>query len=214
MKDETYLYISEVRDRKTLARNGRYKKNGCKSKKCTLPTDYRSRKEIAAMNGEVKSFKMTDFYTWEDFLGMSEDIQIEYLQGIVKRYKCSLSAISAEVFRKSASYLGKYVKDKMLPIQVPIISGYVAKRGRELLKADVQKDRTSTELKPEQDRILSVKSVRSANISSMTMTLDSFDDGVWSMLKDMFYNKKVSIMIDIHEYPCYEYAVGHAAVVE
>ncbi len=123
MKDETYLYMSDVKDRAKVARNSRYKKNGCKSKKCTLPTDYKTRKEIAAMNGEVKSFKMTEFYSWDDFLKMSNDIQKEYIERIIKKYQCSLSAISIEVFGKSPDYLVNYLAEKKILIPRPKVTG-------------------------------------------------------------------------------------------
>ena len=63
MNDEKYAFIEDVTERKSIARGAFHKKGGAKSNKCTLPSDYLTRKEREKMNGEVKTWNLNKFYT-------------------------------------------------------------------------------------------------------------------------------------------------------
>lgn len=88
----------DVWQKKILARNARYKKNGSKSKKCTLPSDHLTKKEREAMNGEVKSLKLTEKYTYKEFKSFSYDMQKEYLDSLRERYGINLKEIQNALF--------------------------------------------------------------------------------------------------------------------
>lgn len=97
--------------KKRLARNAKYKKNGSKSKKCTLPSDYLSRKEREKMNGEVKNFNLKKKYSWYEFTAMPSDIQKEYLERLRDIYGATMTEISVELFGVSQTTLADYSKN-------------------------------------------------------------------------------------------------------
>ena len=104
-----YDFYKDVKDKKTLARNAKYKKNGSKSKKCTLPSDYLTRKEKLKMNSEVKTYKMSQKYSWKEFTKMPLDIQREYLVYLRDTYAATTRMISTDLFgSKDANKLNKY----------------------------------------------------------------------------------------------------------
>ena len=79
MKDAEYLFKTTVEERKRVARGARRKINGSKSKKCTLPSDFYSRKEINKMSGPVKRWDLGKPMDWETFKKMPKDLQSEYV---------------------------------------------------------------------------------------------------------------------------------------
>lgn len=88
----------DVWQKKILARSARHKKNGSKSKKCTLPSDHMSKKEREAMNGEVKSLKLTEKYTYKEFKAFSDDMKKEYLDNLRVKYNVNLHEIQKALF--------------------------------------------------------------------------------------------------------------------
>lgn len=99
-----YDFYKDVKDKKTLARNAKYKKNGSKSKKCTLPSDYLTRKEKQKMNSEVKTYKMNQKYSWKEFMEMPLDIQREYLIHLRDTYGVKALVICKDLFKTCGAY--------------------------------------------------------------------------------------------------------------
>lgn len=87
MKDETYLFYSDCRDKKNTARSARRKRthNG-KSGRVKLPSDYMTKKELNAMNGEVKSYRLNEPMTWKEFKKMPDDIKVTYIKLLRERF--------------------------------------------------------------------------------------------------------------------------------
>ena len=95
MKDEKYLYISDVRDKKITARSARHKRthNG-RGGSVKLPSDYMTQKEIKAMSGECKSYKLNKPMNWKEFKAMPDDIKISYIKLIREKFGATDSAIA------------------------------------------------------------------------------------------------------------------------
>lgn len=110
MKDEEFIFRQEVREKKRIGAGAFHKKNGSKSKKCTLPSDHLTRKEKEKLNGECKSWNLKAFYTWDEFRKMPEDIQLEYVNSLINRYDCGLATISKILFEKAPSTLSFHMK--------------------------------------------------------------------------------------------------------
>ena len=87
MKDETYLFISDVKEKKNIARGARYRRthNG-KGGAVKLPSDYLTRKERNAMNGECKTYRLNEPMTWKEFKQMPDDIKIKYVELIREKF--------------------------------------------------------------------------------------------------------------------------------
>lgn len=76
MNDIENLLKEEIKDKKQAGSGYRYKKNGRKSKKCSLPSDYLSKKEIEKMNGECKVYNINKPMTYKEFCAMPVDKRI------------------------------------------------------------------------------------------------------------------------------------------
>ena len=109
MTDAAFVLNDTTRERAITKRSAVHRKCGSKSKKCTLEVDKMSQKEIEKQHGPVESWKMSEFYTWEQFRKMPKDIQVEYLNYIIDNYEIGLSAISEYLFEKHKSCLSWYV---------------------------------------------------------------------------------------------------------
>ena len=86
MKDETYTFIQTVRDRKATAHSARHKKNGSRSRKCTLPSDYLTPAEKKRRNSAVRTYTMNFPHTKKELNKWPEDMQREYIKGIIDCY--------------------------------------------------------------------------------------------------------------------------------
>lgn len=94
MNDIESLLKEEIKEKKQAGSGYRYKKNGRKSKKCSLPSDHLSKKEIEKMNGECKVYNINKPMTYNDFCAMPVDIQIMYLENLRDKYGASLLDIA------------------------------------------------------------------------------------------------------------------------
>lgn len=87
MTDEQYVFHQDVKERKKMKTGAMHKKNGCKSKKCTLPSDYLSKKEKAKLSGPVISIKMNQpYYDYRSFKKLPLGLQREYFESLITNY--------------------------------------------------------------------------------------------------------------------------------
>lgn len=115
MTDEKYTFISDVREKKRTAAGAFHKRTHCgKGGAVKFPSDYMTKKEINAMNGEVKSYKLNDPMTWAEFKAMPDDIKIRYIKALRSKFNvsdteigrmlgCAQITISREVCRLGIS---------------------------------------------------------------------------------------------------------------
>ena len=93
LSDAEYLLRQEIKEKKAAGRGAFHRKCGAKSKKCTLPHERLSKKELMAMNGEVMSYDPRKWYTWEEFRKLKMEWQVNYVNSLITRYNCSCSGI-------------------------------------------------------------------------------------------------------------------------
>ena len=87
MKDETYVFISDVKDKKITARSARKQRTHTgKGGRVRFPSDNLSKKEIMKMSGECKSYRLNEPMSWLEFKTMPEDIQIVYINALRKKF--------------------------------------------------------------------------------------------------------------------------------
>ena len=110
MTEERYAFVSDIRERKGMARGAYAKVSGAKSKKCTLPSDFLTEKERKKLNGECNAWNLDHFYTFESFKEMPLRIQAEYINHIIDKWSVSIAVIAVELFGKSTNYLYEYGK--------------------------------------------------------------------------------------------------------
>ena len=87
MKDEEYLFHRTCREQKNIARSARNKRthNG-KGGRVKFPSDYMTKKELQKMNGEVKSYRLNEPMTWEEFKAMPDDIKETYVKLLREKF--------------------------------------------------------------------------------------------------------------------------------
>lgn len=87
MNDETYVFISDVKDKKITARSARKQRTHTgKGGRVRFPSDNLSKKEILQMSGDCKSYRLNEPMSWLEFKTMPEDIQIIYINALRKKF--------------------------------------------------------------------------------------------------------------------------------
>ena len=95
--------------RKRLANNARYKKNGSKSCKCSLPQDNMTPAQLRRRNGEVNTYNITKPMRWDEFRAMPDDLKRECIEYLRHTYNASNSKI-AEMLRKPRAKVVEEIK--------------------------------------------------------------------------------------------------------
>jgi hypothetical protein len=102
----------ENMQKKQLARNAKYRKNGSKSKKCTLPGDFLTNAEKAKLSTTVVDVNLKKKMSKEDFTKLSPEIQKEYIEWLRDEFGATSAMISKEMFGYSDAWLSIYTGKK------------------------------------------------------------------------------------------------------
>lgn len=87
MTDERYVFNQDVAERSKMKTGAFHKKNGSKSKKCTLPSDHLTACQKKKLNGECKSINLGKPITnFHEFRSYPYSMQQEYLQNLITNY--------------------------------------------------------------------------------------------------------------------------------
>lgn len=87
MKDEEYMFRKESTEKAITARSARRRRthNG-KGGRVKFPSDNLTKKELKAMSGECKSYRMNDPMKWAEFKAMPDDLKADYIKLIRERF--------------------------------------------------------------------------------------------------------------------------------
>lgn len=111
MSDERYLLFSDSREKKTIAASAHKQRTHCgKGGGVKFPSDYLTKKEIKAMSGECKTYRMSEPLSWEEFVEWPNEHKVTYITGIRDKFGASDKYI-AEMFNVSCMMLGMWFKD-------------------------------------------------------------------------------------------------------
>lgn len=81
LPDEQYIMISDSIEKKKIAHSSHNRKTHCgKGGRVKFPSDYLSKKELKAMNSDVKTYNLNRPMTWIEFRSMPQDLQIMYIK--------------------------------------------------------------------------------------------------------------------------------------
>jgi hypothetical protein len=117
MKDETYSFISDVKDKKITARSAKHMRTHCgKGGRVRLPSDNLSKKELQKMNGECKSYRLNSPMAWNEFKAMPDDIKITYIKLLREKFDVPDCEIY-KMFGTNKDALSRYFK--ALGLRVP-----------------------------------------------------------------------------------------------
>lgn len=111
MTDEKFVFVTDVAEKKRTAR-GAFNKRTHNGKRggVKFPSDYLTKKERNKMNGEVKSYKINQPITYKEFKSYPDDIKIEYIQNLRKKFDVPDTAIS-EMFGLSSHAIGNFCRE-------------------------------------------------------------------------------------------------------
>lgn len=104
MNDAEYLFKETEKERKRVGYGAKNKKRGG-GRYVRTPSDNLSKKERAAMNGGVKTWKEKPFYTWEEFKNLPDDVKIKWLNSIMNEYDVGIQNIGMAAFGLAKSSL-------------------------------------------------------------------------------------------------------------
>lgn len=117
MTDESYVYSQDIKERKSMRTGAFHKRCGSKSKKCTMPSDYLSRKEKRKMNGNVVSINLGKPITnFGEFKTYSISMQQLYLQNLVDKYGARKTDI-IEMLGTTYTTFQKYIDSQKLDVK-------------------------------------------------------------------------------------------------
>lgn len=87
MTDERYTFVEDCREKKRTATGAFHKRTHAgKGGRVRFPSDYKTKKELRAMNGEVKSYKLNERMSWAEFKNMPDDLKKTYICGLRKSF--------------------------------------------------------------------------------------------------------------------------------
>ena len=101
--------------KKRLASQARHRKNGSKSKKCSLPSDRLTHRHWKERCGAVVSYNFGSPMNWEDFKQMPERIQAEYITNLQKKYFATATDL-AKMFGVKPLTVARHVASKNLNV--------------------------------------------------------------------------------------------------
>lgn len=94
MNDVEFILKEDIKEKKQAGRGYYHKKNGSKSKKCRLPSDHLSKKELNKMNGECKVYNFNKPMSYSNFCAMPVDLRIKYLEMLRDKFGANQTEIS------------------------------------------------------------------------------------------------------------------------
>lgn len=106
----------DVMQKKRIASGAAHRKRGAKSKKCTLPHDNLTQKELRALSGEVKTYKTHERLTWAQFKALPDDLAAEHIAYLVDTFGANIGAIAAALGVCYDSVF-KYLKSKGIKLK-------------------------------------------------------------------------------------------------
>lgn len=111
MTDEKYTFITDVAEKKRIARGAFNKRthNG-KGGKVKFPSDYLSNKERNKMNGEVREYRMNSPITYTEFKKYPDDLKKKYIQRLRDMFDVSDTDIAAMMGVKAKTLNAALIK--------------------------------------------------------------------------------------------------------
>ena len=116
LPDEQWAMIEDCIDKKRTAASAFKQRTHCgKGGRVRFPSDFKSKKELKAMNGEVKSYRLNSAMSWDEFKSMPDDLKVAYINGIRERFSAPDKYV-ADMFGISQGQFGLYIKDLKLDV--------------------------------------------------------------------------------------------------
>lgn len=89
-----WMFNDDVREKKKLANQARYRRRGGRSKKCNLSSDRLTHKQWLERCGETVTYNLSRPIAWKKFCELPIHIQKEYLLHLIKEYQATASDLA------------------------------------------------------------------------------------------------------------------------
>lgn len=87
MNDEKYLFFSDCKEKKSIgASSFRKRTHTGKGGRMRLPSDSLTKKELEKMNGGIKSYRLNEPMSWQEFKSMPDDIKVMYIKLLREKF--------------------------------------------------------------------------------------------------------------------------------
>lgn len=87
MSEEKHEFIQDTKEKRFTARSARNKRGHTgKSGAMKTASDFMSKKERDALNGECKTYKLGAPMTWSKFIEMPDDLKVMYIKSLRKKF--------------------------------------------------------------------------------------------------------------------------------
>ena len=107
--DEEYELRQDCREKKSVAASAFKQRTHCGKGGCTLPHEFKTKKELKAMNGEIKNFNLNKPMYWDTFKSMPDDLKKEYITGLRENFDVPDMKI-AEMFGVIPNTVSRFFK--------------------------------------------------------------------------------------------------------
>ena len=93
MDDHAYVLMQTNRERKDLSRSARHRKNGSRSRRCTLPSDSLTPTQKKGLNGMMYTYTMDKPHTLRELKTWPDDLRGEYMAELLDKYRPSNASL-------------------------------------------------------------------------------------------------------------------------
>lgn len=154
MGDAEYTFNITNRDRAIIKNSAKYKKNGSRSRGCTFPSDYLTPAQKRKLNGGIITMNMNKPMDYRSLVTCPEDLQKEYLHGLVTRFNATNRALG-EMLGVSAPTVNR-LKHKLGIEEAEDFRRRMSHKQTEMFKAWLNASDTE-ETAPEMDQEISTE---------------------------------------------------------
>lgn len=88
MTDEKFTLVETNRERANIARSARYTNRKGKGS-VKIGAEYKTEKELQALNGEVKSYDLSKVLSYKEFKELPDDLKNEYFHALYEKHGAS-----------------------------------------------------------------------------------------------------------------------------
>lgn len=106
----------DVMQKKRVARGAVHRKRGAKSKKCVLPHENLTKKELRALNGEVKTYNIHERMSWKQFKMLPDDLPAKHIHWLVDTFGVNRETIAAALGVSRATFY-RYVAENGIQLE-------------------------------------------------------------------------------------------------
>lgn len=116
MTDERYIYNADLRERKRTAAGARAKKNGSRSKLCTMPSDHMTPAQKRQLNSSVEKVNLNRPMRYAQIKALSPTLRFLYLDHLINEHHARrvdllamLGVASSSFFRLQEELPGRLI---------------------------------------------------------------------------------------------------------